>query len=99
MYKKYTVFLNSYAVLALCCFLNLSAQKINLPEQGDNPRARLEEFNKKRMYPFDKIPDNAIEKAFQQKKEMTYKLRKSDMMVQAQQSEWKPLGPANIGGR
>ena len=72
MYKKYTLFLNSFVILALCCCMNLSAQKINLPEQGDNPRARIEEFQKKRMYPFDKIPDGALEKGYQQKKEIQH---------------------------
>ncbi len=63
----------------------------------DDPARRAEEFNKQRAYPFDKIPDLARQKAFEQSKLLYQKL--SSNLLLAEQPEWKPIGPFDVGGR
>ncbi len=63
------------------------------------PIMRMIDFEYQRAYPNSKIPMNARENALKQVKELEYKFSKSDAYLQAQQPEWKPVGPFNVGGR
>ncbi len=67
----------------------------NLPK----PLQRILYFQKQRAYPNAEIPEGAREKAFGQMENMVYQNHKSKNYVMAQQPEWRPLGPYNVGGR
>ncbi len=64
----------------------------------DNPALRFSEFMRQRAYPYDTIPGGARTKAYRQVEQMMYDKSSSDM-IQAQQPEWRPIGPFKVGGR
>lgn len=66
-------------------------------EPYDDPARRAEEFNKRRAYPFGQIPDFARQRAFEQLNLLYQKLPRDFFL--AEQPEWKPIGPFDIGGR
>lgn len=55
-------------------------------------------FYKQRAFPLSEIPSNALNKAIEQENEIIFKNNNHSLM-QAQQPEWKPIGPYSIGGR
>lgn len=63
----------------------------------DDPARRAIEFSKPRAYPFEAIPDFARQKAFEQMELLRQKFFAEQAL--AEQPEWKPVGPFDIGGR
>ncbi|MFN4768493.1 MAG: hypothetical protein ACK5JL_00480 [Candidatus Kapaibacterium sp.] len=66
-------------------------------ESGEDPMRREEEFWKERVYPFDKVPPGALERAIAQQDQMWR--RKGGGALLAASPTWKAIGPGNIGGR
>ena len=62
------------------------------------PLMREYEFLKQRAYPFETIPDNARINAIRQAEQMIQH-KSSKAYTLAQQPEWKPIGPYEIGGK
>ncbi len=101
-----------YLILAIifCLSLSLESQTtefkkpISLLETitaSDNlpkPLVRVHEFMRQRAYPFEDVPENARIKAFQEADRMMH-TKSPNALIQAQQPEWKPIGPFSVGGR
>ena len=74
-----------------------SKEDIDLKD-WDNPLLREQEFYRQRAFPYESIPDGARINAIQQMEQMA-KMPKSQAAIQAQQPEWKNIGPFKVGGR
>lgn len=66
-------------------------------ESGEDPMRREEEFWKQRVYPFDRVPTGALERAIAQQDQMAR--RKGAGALLSSAPTWKAIGPGNIGGR
>ncbi len=66
-------------------------------QENDDPYRREMEFWGQRAYPFDKIPDGALDRAVAKQKSMLQ--RKGAAALMSASPEWKSIGPGNIGGR
>jgi photosystem II stability/assembly factor-like uncharacterized protein len=70
------------------------------PREGtgeEEPFIREIEYWKQRAYPLGRIPDGALEQAYQHAQRLAQ--RKSAATVLASQPQWYLIGPDNIGGR
>lgn len=94
--------------IILIIFLSLSinnflnAYDIREKEGNDSitgPMARHNHFFTPRAYPFNDIPADAFQNSILEKERLKFRKSKSASMIQAQQPEWKPIGPFNTGGR
>lgn len=84
-------------IILLLCLLSILPILLTSQEY-DDPRRRAEEFEKQRAFPFEKIPDYARQKAFQQMEKLYLRSDLKELLL-ALQPEWKPIGPFDIGGR
>ncbi len=66
-------------------------------DHDEDPYRRDVEFWKQRMFPYDKLPDGALERAIAVQKQMQN--RKGAGALMAASPTWRALGPGNIGGR
>ncbi len=99
MNKFFTIFV-IMAIGSISIFAqNTDYKSKNSDFPHPKPIMRMLDFEYQRAYPNSKIPAGARENAFKQKKELEYKLAKSDAYLMAQQPEWKTVGPFNVGGR
>jgi photosystem II stability/assembly factor-like uncharacterized protein len=94
------LFLLLLLVTGINCKLNARDFK---EQEGDGvlsgPMARFNHFNGPRAYPFKEIPEDAYQNSILEKEKLKFKKAKYSSMIQAQQPEWKPIGPFNTGGR
>ncbi len=92
-----------YFIMVLFLGTNIGFSKENLERESDDsisgPMARHNHFFAPRAYPFNDIPENAYQNSLNEKEKLKFKKAKYSTMIQAQQPEWKPIGPFNTGGR
>ncbi|MFA6572339.1 MAG: hypothetical protein WCT77_14020, partial [Bacteroidota bacterium] len=62
------------------------------------PMVRIDEFMRRRAYPFDKVPDGSRIEAIRQMESMIHSKSQKAVML-AQQPVWRPIGPYTVGGR
>ncbi|MBI5323724.1 MAG: PKD domain-containing protein [Ignavibacteriae bacterium] len=100
-----------YLILLIICFsLSLQSQTTNIKypkslleeikpsDHVPKPFVRAHEFMRQRAYPYEAVPEDARIKAIQYADRMMHS-KNSKALIQAQQPEWKPIGPFKVGGR
>ncbi|TAL67785.1 MAG: hypothetical protein EPN82_13165 [Bacteroidetes bacterium] len=101
----------SYLLLLIICFsLSLQSQTTNIKypkslleeikpsDHVPKPFIRVHEFMRQRAYPYEDIPENARINAIKQADRLMHS-KNATALIQAQQPEWRPIGPFNVGGR
>jgi photosystem II stability/assembly factor-like uncharacterized protein len=65
-------------------------------EREDNPRLRMEDFYRRRAYPFDRIPAGALQRARAQARVMRLSLLSAAAPPPISGTQWEALGPTSI---
>lgn len=65
-------------------------------EQEDNPRLRMEDFYRRRAYPFDRIPEGALQRARAQVRVMRLSFLSAAAPPPISGTQWQALGPTSI---